>query len=291
MMEPVVPPATSPPLAVVTNERDDKLIELWLHGRSAHTQRAYRRDVGRLRAFIGKSLAELTLGDLQNFADSLAGRDSSRARTLNGCRSLLTFAERTGAIALNVGAALRVPKGRDGLADRILSSREVRKMLRAAETPRDAALLTLLYFGAFRRAELRGLTWASAAEADDGGAFLTVLGKGAKTRTVRIPRDVWSMVAALRPADAPIEQPIFVGRSGALDGSSIWRIVRGAAQRAGLKQPVSPHFLRHSHASHALDKGAPIALVRDSLGHASVSTTDRYLHARPSDSSSRYLSK
>lgn len=289
MIEEIGPFSASLPAEIVVDERDDKLIELWLHGRSAHTQRAYRRDVGRLRAFIGKSLAELTLGDLQNFADSLAGRDSSRARTLNGCRSLLTFAERTGAIALNVGAALRVPKGRDGLADRILSSRETRKLLRAAETPRDAALLALLYFGGLRRAELRGLTWASAAEADDGGAFLTVLGKGAKTRTVRIPRDVWSMVAALRPADAPIEQPIFVGRSGALDGSSIWRIVRGAAQRAGLKQPVSPHFLRHSHATHALERGAPLVLVKETLGHSSIATTDRYIHARPNESSGRFL--
>ena len=75
------------------------------------------------------------------------------------------------------------------------------------------------------------------------------------------------------------------------------RITQGAAERqgkanllgAGLEQKVSPHWMRHAHASHALDRSAPIHLVQATLGHASVSTTGRYLHARPSESSSFYL--
>ncbi len=78
-------------------------------------------------------------------------------------------------------------------------------------------------------------------------------------------------------------------RGGHLDPAQAWRIVRAAAERAGLDLPVSPHWLRHAHASHALDRGAPIHLVQATLGHASVATTGRYLHARPTDSSSRYL--
>jgi integrase/recombinase XerD len=62
-----------------------------------------------------------------------------------------------------------------------------------------------------------------------------------------------------------------------------------AAKRAGLPKKVSPHWLRHAHASHALDRSAPIHLVQATLGHASVSTTGRYLHARPTESSSLYL--
>ncbi len=74
-----------------------------------------------------------------------------------------------------------------------------------------------------------------------------------------------------------------------LDPSAAWRIVRKAAARAGIDGNVSPHWLRHAHASHALERGAPVALVRDTLGHSSVSTTNGYLHARPNDSSARYL--
>jgi len=74
-----------------------------------------------------------------------------------------------------------------------------------------------------------------------------------------------------------------------LQPTAVLRIVRRAAQRAGMNVAVSPHWLRHAHASHALDRGAPIHLVQATLGHASIITTGRYLHARPTDSSSRFL--
>ncbi len=71
--------------------------------------------------------------------------------------------------------------------------------------------------------------------------------------------------------------------------AQIFRIVKAAAQRASLPAGISPHWLRHAHASHALDRGAPISLVQATLDHTSVQTTGRYRHARPNDSSLRYL--
>jgi integrase/recombinase XerD len=71
--------------------------------------------------------------------------------------------------------------------------------------------------------------------------------------------------------------------------TQIWRIVAKAAQRAGIEGNVSPHWFRHSHASHALTRGASVALVRDTLGHESLTTTSKYLHAKPTDSSSLHL--
>ncbi len=87
------------------------------------------------------------------------------------------------------------------------------------------------------------------------------------------------------------EAPVFPSRKGGghPDKSAARRIVRQAAARAGIDGHVSPHWLRHAHASHALERGAPVALVRDTLGHSSVGTTNGYLHARPNDSSARYL--
>ena len=80
------------------------------------------------------------------------------------------------------------------------------------------------------------------------------------------------------------------GRDSArLGEEQVWRIVRKAARRAGIELNVSPHWLRHAHGSHALDRGAPIHLVQATLGHASVATTGKYLHARPKESSSRFL--
>jgi integrase/recombinase XerD len=74
-----------------------------------------------------------------------------------------------------------------------------------------------------------------------------------------------------------------------LDRGRVRTIVRAAAERAGIAGPVTTHFLRHSHASHSLDHGAPLSPVRGTLGHASISTTSAYLHARPGDSSARFL--
>jgi integrase/recombinase XerD len=119
---------------------------------------------------------------------------------------------------------------------------------------------------------------------------VTVWGKGEKERTVVVSATTWAALQALRrPGDGP-DDPVFRSRKGGrLSPAQAWRIVRKAAKRAGVELPVSPHFLRHAHASHALERGAPIHLVQATLGHASVATTGRYLHARPEDSSSRYV--
>ena len=266
---------------------DAKLVEMWLHGRSEHTQRAYRKDAERLSAFCGKPIAAITLSDLQAFADSLTGAASSRGRHLASCKSLLSFCTKIGAVSFNVGAALRAPKGREGLADRILTESNVAKLLALTTDARDHALVRVAYAGGFRVSELVGLRWGDVSEATDGGAFLTVLGKGSKTRTVRISAETMRALEGLR-TEAAIY--VFPGRFGGhLDASQAWRIVRAAAVRAGLKKPVSPHFLRHSHASHALEKGAKLAVVRDTLGHSSIAVTDRYVHARPGESSGLYL--
>lgn len=266
---------------------DEKVVRLWLHGRSQHTIRAYRRDVAALLAFVGKSLVEVTLADLQAFADSLRSRDSSRARTLAAIKSLFSFAAQMGYCRFNVGAALRKPKSADTLPDRILDEASVLLMVRQTQG-RDHALVRLLYAGGFRVSEVVSLQWKNIATAADGSAFVTVFGKGGKTRTVRISKATAEVLHSLR-GDATDEAFVFPGRHGHLDASQAWRIVRKAAKVAGIERAVSPHFLRHAHASHAIDKGVKITTVRDTLGHASIATTNRYAHARPDDSSGLVL--
>jgi integrase/recombinase XerD len=106
---------------------------------------------------------------------------------------------------------------------------------------------------------------------------------------VLLPASVWRELEGL--GRGPADAPVFPSRRGGghLHPTAIERIVLKAARRAGLDGRVSPHWLRHAHATHALDRGAPIHLVQATLGHASVATTGRYLHARPTDSSARYL--
>ena len=275
-----------PARATVT---DDYVVALWLHGRPAETQRAYRREGGRFRAIVDKPLAAVTLGDVQAYADTLVAlAPSSQGRALGAVKSLLAFAHRLGYLPFDVGRAVRVPSRRDSLAQRILSEAEVHRLLALEPDPRNRVLLRFLYASGVRVSEAVGVRWGDMTERDEGGQ-VTVHGKGGKTRHILLPPPIWRELVALR-GDAGPAVPVFRSqRGGHLHPSQVLRIVKAAAKRAGLSGAQSPHWLRHAHASHALDRGAPIHLVQTTLGHSSVATTGRYTHARPTDSSARYL--
>ena len=85
---------------------------MWLHDRPPNTQVAYRRDAERFLTFVAYQLREVTLADIQAFADSLDGKPSTRARTLAAVKSLLSFGQRTGYLALNVGAAVKLRRAK-----------------------------------------------------------------------------------------------------------------------------------------------------------------------------------
>lgn len=270
---------------------DDQILELWLYGRSRHTQRAYRADVERFRSRAGKPLCAVTLADLQNFAKSLTeGADASRYRTLSAVKSLLAFGHRLGYLPFDVGRALRLPSVRNRLNERILTEADLHRLLSLEPNPRNRAILTLLYASGVRVSELCALAWRDLQANGDGGQ-ITVFGKGNVTRSIQLPASVWELLLALRPKTPIPADPVFRSRkqAGFLQPVAILRVVRAAVKRARINLPVSPHWFRHAHASHALDRGAPIHLVQATLGHVSVTTTGRYLHARPQDSSSRFL--
>jgi integrase/recombinase XerD len=153
---------------------------------------------------------------------------------------------------------------------------------------RNRVLLAVLYAAGLRVPEACGLRWRVLQARGEAGQIL-IHGKGGRRRVVLLPPGVWSQLVPLR-ATAGAEAPVFASKSGGpLERSRVCRIVRQASQRAGIAASVSTHWLRHAHASHALDRGAPIHLVQATLGHRSVATTGRYLHVRPGESSAGYL--
>ena len=270
---------------------DDQLLELWLHGRPEHTQRAYRAEADRFFGYVEKPLRSVKLSDIQSFADHLAEaglKPSSVHRAMSAVKSLFGFGFRLGYLQFDVGRAIRIPSFRDELAERILSEAEVLRIISLEPNPRNRAILLTLYAGGFRVSELCSLKWRHLQDRDEAGQ-ITVFGKGGKTRTVLMPRSVWEALQSLQ-GDSPADAPVFRSRKrGHLDESQAWRIVTKAAERAGIDKAVSCHWFRHAHASHALDRGCPIHLVQATLGHSSVATTGKYLHARPTDSSGNYL--
>jgi integrase/recombinase XerD len=276
-----------------TNPGDAQLVHIWLSTKtSSETRRAYTAEIARFLSFARKPLAQVTLADLQAYAEGLAQgglKVTSQNRALTTIKSLLSFGQETGYLPFNVGAAVRLRPSRDRLAERILEESEVARLIEAAPEGRDRVLLRLLYVSGARASELCGLKWRDALPRQEGGQ-ITVFGKGGKTRTILLKPKVWQRLLSVKGA-ASAADSIFRSRNGGghLDASQVRRIVYAAARKAGLDKKVSPHWLRHAHASHALEHAAPIHLVQATLGHASLATTGRYLHARPTESSSFYL--
>lgn len=269
-------------------DSDARLIELWLHGRPDRTVVAYEADLRGFLFAVQKPIRALTIGDLQLWLDRLSGSPATRARRLAAVKSLLTFATRINYVPFNVGAAVRSPMVTRVLAERILSEEQVIRMLAMESGQRNHALIRLLYFAALRVSEVCALRWKDCKPRKPAGQ-VTVIGKRAKVRSILLPESMWRELMSLRK-DATSDEPAFRSRQGgALTSMQVERIVKAAAVRAGLPREVSPHWLRHAHCSHALERGANPALVRDTAGHADLRVTSVYSHARPNDSSARFL--
>lgn len=294
-------------------ETDSRLVELWLARKAPSTQRKYAEDLNKFLDFTkGKPLAQINLSDLQDFAEfiSVLMAPSSQGRVLATIKSLLSFANKVGYLPFNIGAAVELPKVKNTLSERILTEAEVHRMMNAPRNSRDRALLCVLYAGALRREEAVDLKWRDLKDRDDLAPSVgqaTLFGKGSKTGVTLLPESVYTQVLALRKvtdrtADgqkveryAREDEPVFKsrktknGRGGHLEVSQVNRIVSKAAKDSGIERAVSPHWLRHAHASHAHARKTDLALIRDTLRHSSIATTGRYLHARPNDSSALHL--
>jgi integrase/recombinase XerD len=185
------------------------------------------------------------------------------------------------------------------LAKRIISEVDVALLIRHADNSKQArkggqsqrsrVMLMTAYAGALRISELIALLWADVIAREDGKMQLTVLGKGQKRREVLLPAAVGKELLALR-GEAADDEPVFQSRQAtaarttkhpkAMSESSVTSVVKRAAKRAGINPKLSMHWLRHAHASHAIDRGATLPVVQSTLGHSSVVVTSVYLHAR-----------
>src|SRR5215213_8756909 len=288
----VLDPPASPALPVPAQADSDRdLIAMWVaRSASPGTRRKYRAQAARFLAFVAKPLALVRLGDVQAYLATLEGQaPATRANATAALKSLFSFAQEIGYLRFNLGKVLKAPPVKNTLAERILGEADTLLMIRLEPNARNRALLTLLYGAGLRISEVTGLRGRDLASRDGAGQ-VTVYGKGGKTRVVLLSANTWATLGAIAGSPEP-DAPVFRSRKGGgpLNESAVHRIVKAAAERAGLSAEVSAHWLRHAHASHSLDRGAPIHLVQQTLGHASVATTGRYLHARPTDSSARYL--
>ena len=282
---------------------------------SPHTARAYETDLRQFEDFARQKLgvapapADLDHRLIRAFLADLYAQGRARAssaRTLAAIRSFCRYLRREGVLDDNPAALVSAPRPERRIPAHLdIADMEVLLAAPDAATPlgrRDRAILELLYASGLRLSELVGL------DLDDvnlGGRLVRVRGKGGRERIVPFHRRAADVIrdylpvrhrlcagpgaeAAERPAGRA-RDPLFVNyRGGRLSGRSVDRLVRRYVALSSARLGISPHALRHSFATHLLERGADLRSIQELLGHARVSTTQRYTHVSAAQITSLY---
>jgi integrase/recombinase XerD len=261
-------------------------------GLADNTIQAYRRDLQKFALFLEQRKLSATRVERSDVVDFLAllyrQRLDSRsvARHLTTLRNFFRFLLVEGQIEQDPSATIESPKFRRALPD-YLSLEEVDRLLRQPDTNtaigiRDRAMIELMYSCGLRVSELCGLRVADI-QHEEG--CLRCIGKGNKQRLVPVGRQALEVVARYLRESRPgllgehSSPCLFIGRSGRpIDRVWYWQLLRHYGQKAGLRKSLKPHMLRHSFATHLLDRGADLRSVQIMLGHSDISTTQIYTH-------------
>jgi integrase/recombinase XerD len=261
-------------------------------GLSPNTVSAYRRDLMKFSDFAQKRKLPLEAVRRDDLVDFLAAlyrqklESKSVARHLVSLRNFFRFAQIQRLISADPSVNLESPKIRRALPG-YLRLEEVERLLAQpdAKTPfglRDRAMLEVLYSAGLRVSELVSLR---VSDLDTKAGCVRCIGKGDKERIVPVGKKALSTVEKyLRDARAKLvgkatSTTMFINRrGGALSRVGVWKILSTYGRRAGLRVPLTPHMLRHSFATHLLERGADLRSVQLMLGHADISTTQIYTH-------------
>lgn len=251
---------------------------------SAHTLLNYRLDIEEFLLFLGDSdLATVDYLTLRRFLASLRDKQLKArtiARKLSSLRAIFRYMQREGLVSKNPARLLMTPK-LDHVLPHFLTENEAVALLESpadqtSSSLRDRAIFEMMYSSGMRVGELVGM---NVADVDLIGNIIKVRGKGRKERMLPLGEPA---VAALREYLAARKfssQAVFLNnRGGRLTDRSVRNIINKYLPEAALKQNVHPHMLRHSFATHMLDRGADLRSVQELLGHVSLSTTQIYTH-------------
>ena len=271
-------------------------------GFSQHTLDAYRNDLGQFTEFLRERLNGVTEGDdvwqrvdldlLNDYIADLRGRkgyrDTTTARKVAAIKSFFTFLAQNGVIDEPPTESLGSPRVGRSLP-KYLSEEEVDLLLKeadkagTAEAQRDANILELLYATGLRVSELVSL---NVQDIDFEESYIRCWGKGSKERIVYAHgkalnglQDYLSTSRMSLLGQNRDEAALFVSHRGErLTRQWVWNILKTYSKRAGIERKITPHTLRHSFATHLLQKGASLRHVQELLGHSSISTTQVYTH-------------
>lgn len=260
---------------------------------SAHTVRAYEGDLARFSEFLGgeeRLLPAPSILVVRKYLAHLHAQGYEKSSTARALASLRTFYEhqlRLGRVETNPFKRVRTPKP-DRKLPNFLDEGEIRRLIEAADGDgfggaRDLALVETIYGGGLRVSEASGLDLGDLHR--DGG-YVLVRGKGGRERIAPVGSSALAAIDRYRPMREELlaqlgraGEALFLNKNGTrLNVRSVRRILLKAARLAGLGKRITPHTLRHSFATHLLDRGADLRSVQELLGHEHLSTTQIYTH-------------
>ena len=281
-------------LVLTRNVEDIAVIGSWLFQKGQKTQRYYRRIVREFfNYFPGLNLKTTEVTHLALFLKTYGiNADSTRNTYKNALSSLFTFATKTGYIQRNPALALENIKTPDKIYSKVLSKPQVEQMILKEPSLRNRMIIKILYYTGVRVDEIAKLRRQSFQKSENG-VIMMVEGKGRKVRSIHLPEHL-SLEIAQYIEGLPSEY-LFTTQKNCFENykplstSQVFRIIKNSAKTAKLSVKPSPHWLRHTAATHAIEAGAPIHVVQRSLGHESISTTGKYLDLRPKESVGDYL--
>jgi integrase/recombinase XerC len=263
----------------VRHLRDEKNVSL-------HTERNYHSDLIQFADFLENAdPTTITHQDIRQFLGHLIGlkmRKSSLARKLSAIRAFFKYLNREGLVPGNPARLVATPK-QDKRLPAVLTVDDALRLMNAPAAAdsaelRDRAVLETLYSTGIRASELVGIDLG---DIDRQGRLVRIRGKGRKERIVPIGQKALDAIDAycVNNRSAGNVQAVFRGPSGKrLTARTVQRILDNYRKKLGLSQKASPHTLRHSFATHLLESGADLRAIQELLGHASLSTTQRYTH-------------
>ncbi len=270
---------------------DNEIIATWLNSKhSKLTQSQYDINIRQFINFIGCELAELTLEDMQGYVTMLTmkGYKESTVRTkLTSVKSLFSFCYITGYLTANVGALVSFKANNCKLSDKLINHEDIKLMCNNTYYFRDKLIIKVLYSLGLRVSECLRLKWS---DFFTEGNFINVSieGKGKKQRTLLISTSLYNELLKLKKEGI---EYVFTAydRPKQLTRQAVNIFLTKLQSKLGLERKITPHKMRHSHATTSIKNGCDLSLLQQSLGHASIRTTEKYLNYRKNEGSCQFI--
>lgn len=263
---------------VARSTNDAGILAMWIaQSNSENTRQQYARVAAAFLSYVGKPLQAIALGDLQSWQASLTGKPNTNKLHVNAIKSLFSFMHKTGYVALNPAVMLKAEKSVETKHTKTLSEEQVIRLVTSADLgKRDEAIVRVLYSSAMRVSELCGLQWKDVVEAGNK-AILVIRGKGGKTRESGISASAYAAMKQLRNGASDESFVFLSNRNQQMDRTTVNHLFVKLSAIVG--KDISPHWLRHSHITHSLQRGANPTDVMHQAGHSSLAVTTTYAHS------------